>query len=249
MDRDRFTSVTSEDSSQGEDERLRNVLGSYNNDEESLIIGSRRDDYFSSIFGNDLFLEEPEAVALATYDDFHTIDWVRDRQREQVRRRKMKRLKKGSLFDRVKQANDAWAGWLVVFLVGLAAGLCAGIIDVGANWMTDLKVGACPGSVWFNEQTCCWSDDETFGEDGCQQWKSWAELFTGNGDGAGAYTINYVMYVVIAVMFSSFAVLLVRWFAPYACGSGIPEVGCSSRDPKYFPQLPPSPTPLPLPLL
>lgn len=221
MDRERITSLTSDDSSQ--DERLRNVLGSYDNDEEAPIINGIRDD-LSGIFTNDLFLEEPEAVALATYDDFHTIDWVRDRQRDQVRHRRMKRLKKGSLWDRVKQANDAWAGWLVVFLVGLAAGLCAGVIDIGASWMTDLKLGVCPGNLWFGEETCCWSDDNTYDEEGCQQWHTWAVIFNVHGGGAGAYAINYVMYVLIAMVFSSVAVLLVRWFAPYACGSGIPEV-------------------------
>lgn len=225
MNRDRITSDTSEDSSR--DERLRNVLGSYDNSEEAPIIrGSNFRDQFAGN-RNDLFLEEPEAAALATYDDFHTIDWVRDRQRDRVRFRRMKRLKQGGLLDRLKQANDAWAGWVVVLLVGLAAGLCAGIIDIGASWMTDLKLGLCPGNLWFDKETCCWSDDKTFDEVGCQQWNSWATIFTGKNNGAGAYTINYIMYVMVAMAFSTLAVVLVRWFAPYACGSGIPEVSCS----------------------
>lgn len=32
------------------------------------------------------------------------------------------------------------------------------------------------------------------------------------------------MYVIWALLFSLLAVLLVKGFAPYACGSGIPEV-------------------------
>lgn len=35
---------------------------------------------------------------------------------------------------------DAGAGWLCVLLVGLTAGAVAGIIDIGARWMSDLKV-------------------------------------------------------------------------------------------------------------
>lgn len=163
----------------------------------------------------------------AQYDDFHTIDWVRDRQRDRIRFRRMKRLKHGSLWDRLRQINDAWGGWLVVFLVGLAAGLSAGVIDIGASWMTDLKLGICPENFWFNKEACCWSDDNTFDEVGCQQWKTWGELFTGKSTGTGVYVLNYIIYVLSALGFACLAVVLVRWIAPYACGSGIPEV-CQS---------------------
>lgn len=42
--------------------------------------------------------------------------------------------------------------------------------------------------------------------------------------GAGAYVLNYFLYILWALLFSFLAVSLVRVFAPYACGSGIPEV-------------------------
>ena len=203
------------------DERLIGVLGSFD-DEESPIVEENNLRYSRSV--NDVFLEEPEAVALAQYDDFHTIDWVRDRQRDLRRFRLMRKRKRGNFWDRLKQANDAWAGWLVVFFVGLAAGLSAGIIDIGASWMSDLKLGVCPENFWFNQEACCWSDDSSFGEVGCRQWKSWSELLTGKNTGAAAYVLNYFLYIAIALVFSFLAVILVRWFAPYACGSGIPEV-------------------------
>lgn len=41
----------------------------------------------------------------------------------------------------LQAAWDAGAGWICVLLVGLAAGATAGIIDIGARWMSDLKVG------------------------------------------------------------------------------------------------------------
>ena len=57
------------------------------------------------------------------------------------------------------------------------------------------------------------------------QWSTWPELFgLGTFTGAGAYVISYLMYVVWALVFATLAVMLVRVFAPYACGSGIPEV-------------------------
>lgn len=42
--------------------------------------------------------------------------------------------------------------------------------------------------------------------------------------GASAYILNYLLYVLWALLFAFLAVSLVRVFAPYACGSGIPEV-------------------------
>jgi len=42
--------------------------------------------------------------------------------------------------------------------------------------------------------------------------------------GAGAYMLSYLMYVVWAIIFAALASMMVRVFAPYACGSGIPEV-------------------------
>lgn len=42
-------------------------------------------------------------------------------------------------------------------------------------------------------------------------------------DGAGFYLLSYLLYVMWSVLFATLAVMLVRTFAPYACGSGIPE--------------------------
>lgn len=47
--------------------------------------------------------------------------------------------------------------------------------------------------------------------------------------GAFAYIVNYLMYMFWALIFSFLAVILVRAFAPYACGSGIPEVRLRSE--------------------
>lgn len=220
MDRNHQSSDFSA-SSLGTD-RLENVLGSFDDEESPIVEGSNL--RFSRNAQNDCFLEEPEAAALAQYDDFNTIDWVRDRQRERKRFREMRRMKRGSLWERIVQANDAWAGWLVVFLVGLSAGMCAGIIDIGATWMTDLKLGFCPDNLWFNQESCCWSDSTSFEGTGCSQWKSWSNLLTDSERGPLAYIVNYIFYIVMSLLFGLLAVTLVRWFAPYACGSGIPEI-------------------------
>lgn len=81
----------------------------------------------------------------------------------------MKR-KQDSLWNLIEGAHDAWSGWLCVLIVGLFTGAAAGVIDIGASWMTDLKFGICPQAFWLNQEQCCWSSNETSFEAGnCSQ--------------------------------------------------------------------------------
>lgn len=41
--------------------------------------------------------------------------------------------------------------------------------------------------------------------------------------------ISYMFYIAWALLFASLSASLVRMFAPYACGSGIPEVRTGKR--------------------
>ena len=62
------------------------------------------------------------------------------------------------------------------------------------------------------------------------QWQTWPELFGIMPNAATkSYVISYLMYVVWALMFALFAAVLVKLFAPYACGSGISEVSYISQ--------------------
>uniref|UniRef100_A0A8D2MV98 Chloride channel protein n=1 Tax=Zonotrichia albicollis TaxID=44394 RepID=A0A8D2MV98_ZONAL len=170
-------------------------------------------------------LDEP-IPGVGTYDDFHTIDWVREKCKDRERHRRINSKKKESAWEMTKSLYDAWSGWLVVTLTGLASGALAGLIDIAADWMTDLKEGICLSALWFNHEQCCWGSNETTFEerDKCPQWKTWAELIIGQAEGPGSYIMNYIMYIFWALSFAFLAVSLVKVFAPYACGSGIPEV-------------------------
>ncbi|XP_037905332.1 H(+)/Cl(-) exchange transporter 5 isoform X2 [Hermetia illucens] len=162
---------------------------------------------------------------IGQYEDFHTIDWQRDIARDRMRHRYIVKKRQDSLCDFIKGAHDAWSGWVCVLLVGLAAGCFAGVIDIGASWMADLKFGICPQAFWFNREQCCWSSKETTFEVGnCSQWRTWPEIFGQSRFGAGSYILSYLFYILWAVLFAALSALLVRMFAPYACGSGIPEI-------------------------
>ncbi|KAG9274493.1 H(+)/Cl(-) exchange transporter 5-like [Astyanax mexicanus] len=173
-----------------------------------------------------LDLLEEGVPGVGTYDDFNTIDWVREKSKDRDRHREISRKKKQSVLALLFSLSDAFSGWLLMLLIGLMSGALAGGIDIAAHWLTDLKEGVCLNGFWFNHENCCWDSKETtFQErDKCPQWKSWAELMVGVTEGASAYVVNYLMYVSWALLFSFLAVILVRAFAPYACGSGIPEI-------------------------
>lgn len=73
------------------------------------------------------------------YGDFHTIDWQRDLARDRLRHKFILRRME-TFWGRLYGLWDAGSGWICVLMVGLAAGTVAGIIDIGARWMSDLKV-------------------------------------------------------------------------------------------------------------
>ena len=61
-------------------------------------------------------------VGIGQYDDFHTIDWLRDISRDRTRHRTILLRRKEGCFMRMKTAHDAWSGWVCVLFVGCAAG-------------------------------------------------------------------------------------------------------------------------------
>ncbi|XP_045476075.1 H(+)/Cl(-) exchange transporter 5-like [Harmonia axyridis] len=169
--------------------------------------------------------DSSEIPGIGQYDDFHTIDWQRDIARDRMRHRHLVKRKQDSLWNLVEGAHDAWSGWLCVLLVGLCTGIVAGVIDIGASWMSDLKFGICPQAFWLNQEQCCWSSNETgFGNGNCSHWYTWSEILGNKNDGFAAYTISYLFYIMWALLFAALSSSLVRMFAPYACGSGIPEI-------------------------
>ena len=95
--------------------------------------------------------------ALTHYDDFHTIDWLKDLARDRFRHRIIELRRKESLWQQIVTLHDSWSGWICVLLVGLSSGLVAAIVDIGTNWCTHIKEGVCVNAFWLNKPQCCWA--------------------------------------------------------------------------------------------
>lgn len=91
------------------------------------------------------------------YDDFHTIDWLKDLARDRFRHRVIQQKKKESIWQQIITLHDSWSGWICVLLVGLSSGLVAAVVDIGSNWITHIKDGICVNAFWLNKPQCCWA--------------------------------------------------------------------------------------------
>ncbi|KAF9433438.1 hypothetical protein BGZ76_009468 [Entomortierella beljakovae] len=144
------------------------------------------------------------------YDDFATIDWIHDFAQERQRIRKLHHIP--GLAGQIVIMYDWAQGWIVVLAVGIAAGIVAGGSDIASQWLGDIKEGYCDTAFYLNKNFCCWGLDET---DTCTDWVPWT---------SATFVVGYIFYIMFALMFATTAAYLVKTFAPYAEGSGIPEV-------------------------
>ncbi|CAI2192403.1 2997_t:CDS:2, partial [Funneliformis geosporum] len=174
------------------------------------------------------------------YDDYTTIDWIHDYVKERIRVRKLHSIK--GIRGWIIKTYDGLQGWLLVFLIGIVTACFAAGVDIAAEWGYDLKEGYCTTSLKLNKNFCC-AHKPLDGEE-CEEWKSWSQAFQidNNTD-----MFDYFSYVVVAFLFATGSVLLVkhnslyatpssksstqqsikpkrRQLKPYAAGSGIPEV-------------------------
>jgi len=211
------------------DDELLDATSEFEAERDRPPLNGRRATLFSPI--------DPEnEEEVAKYDDFHTIDWQRDNVRDRMRHRIIWKRKGESVRNFCRCIFDALSAWFCVSIVGIVAGTFAGIIDIGTTWLNDLKEGICLGAFWLNRDGCCWAAtvNENMTQPGlhgpnCDEWKPWPVILGSEDRGPysadeSSYWTAYVMYVAIALAFGLTSALLVRSFAPYACGSGIPEI-------------------------
>ncbi|KAI1718411.1 voltage gated chloride channel domain-containing protein [Ditylenchus destructor] len=193
---------------------------------EAELVGNVTDsDFLPEGISND---EKVDLLTKYKYGDFHTIDWPRDLARDRMRHKLIANEKTNWPWGWFNAIWDAGSGWLCVLLVGLTAGAVAGVIDIGARWMSDLKDGICADRFWLDREHCCFaSNDSAYKDNDCSSWTTWPEMAFHYYDRDFLYSsFDFFFYVTWSVLMAGLAVTLVRTFAPYACGSGIPEIKC-----------------------
>ncbi|ORY94289.1 chloride channel [Lobosporangium transversale] len=144
------------------------------------------------------------------YDDFTTIDWIHDYADERQRIRRIQRMP--GVAGQIAIIFDWAQSWAVVLAVGIAAGIVAGGSDIASQWLGDIKEGYCSTAFYLSRNFCCWGLDDM---EECTDWIPWNRA---------SFIVGYFFYILFALMFATTAAYLVKTFAPYAEGSGIPEV-------------------------
>ncbi|KAF9286060.1 hypothetical protein BGZ88_009274 [Linnemannia elongata] len=191
----------------GQDDRdsRDNGSGAYSNDPSPIYPGGMNPYHDDAVD----WVVEGTGMRVA-YDDFTTIDWIHDFAQERQRTRKLHR--QPGVAGQIAVIYDWVQGWIVVLAVGIAAGIVAGGSDIASQWLGDIKEGYCDTAFYLNRNFCCWGLDET---DTCTEWVPW---------NSATFVVGYIFYIMFALMFATTAAYLVKTFAPYAEGSGIPEV-------------------------
>jgi chloride channel 3/4/5 len=41
---------------------------------------------------------------------------------------------------------------------GVLTAVVAVVIDVGSDWLSDIKMGICPSAFWLNQNFCCFTE-------------------------------------------------------------------------------------------
>nr|CDS26276.2 H(+):Cl() exchange transporter 4 [Hymenolepis microstoma] len=96
-----------------------------------------------------------------SYDEYDTIDWVKDLNKDSDRRARMEQHAKYSFLGQLLLIWDSSSGWICVGLIGALIGIFAVMIDIGVSWLSSLKEGICRDQFWLNQEQCCWSFNMT----------------------------------------------------------------------------------------
>ncbi|KAG5648490.1 hypothetical protein DXG03_003101 [Asterophora parasitica] len=150
---------------------------------------------------------EPDADAKINgirvwYSSFTSIDWLHDAIKDSVRFSRLRRRK--SLRSRIRLVVDKSLGWFVVTIVGFLSAIVAFIVVRSELWLFDTKEGYCRDAWWKAKRFCCPALDDIFtAPEGmeviCQEWRTWADVFSQGEGGVGAEFAEHALYALIAL--------------------------------------------------
>lgn len=77
---------------------------------------------FDLITKIDILVTDVTYVVRKHYENFETIDWLKDLMRNRIRHRTLRSQRRDGWKKRFIFWFDAWSGWICVLLVGVSAG-------------------------------------------------------------------------------------------------------------------------------
>ena len=162
-----------------------------------------------------------------SYSDFKTFDWNKDEVRDNTEMYYDKMGRTGWMANLLEFLEDWW-GWTLVILTGVCTGIIAVFIHTGISWFSSFREGVCSYDLFLNKHDCCWVSASAAVDNDCDEFLTWGEIFGLYADGyvVGAfhYIFNYLGYITISAGYATLAATYVKTIAPYAYGSGIPEI-------------------------
>ncbi|KAI3642083.1 hypothetical protein MP228_011638 [Amoeboaphelidium protococcarum] len=140
------------------------------------------------------------------YEDFTTIDWIKDMTVSRQRHQSL--INRSGLMGWFFMLYDKSIGWILIIIIGVLSGIASAWIDVVSEYLSDIKDGYCSDLWYLNQDFCCYEVDRADAE--CTAWVEWKA--------------GFLMYPLTATLMAIISGYFVITLAPYAAGSGIPEV-------------------------
>ena len=156
------------------------------------------------------------------YSSFTSIDWLHDAIKDSARQGVLRKRK--SKRGRFLRQLDRSIGWITVTFVGFFTAITAFMIVRSEQWLFDIKEGHCTTGIWKAKRFCCPVVDEDVLstappaflsmalEEACPAWQTWGEYFTpvaNRSDWLEVESIEYVVYIIIAVCIALYSTLSV----------------------------------------
>jgi len=145
--------------------------------------------------------------------DFRVIDWPNESTKIKIRNGYGERTWKSNARKNIGIA-------LILTTVGLLMGFLAAYLDIAVEWLSDLKFGICSMAPYLDWATCCEGSSSL---DTCSMFTRWSTLLQQQLPQWSA-AIDFSFYCIVSLIYTCSGAILVISLAPYAAGSGIPEV-------------------------
>lgn len=193
-----------------EPESQRPSFEDLNDVQRTGFFGSRHTSMYGTIDSQSLYTGGLQAQAMETekderrfYDDFTTIDWVRDAINDSSRRSFLQSLP--GFRGRLVRTLDGVQGWVLTMLVAFSFAVLAYALNEFETLFFDLKLGICATNPFLRLSACCTKDP-------CDAWRSWSDMLApASGSlpyGLEMVRLDFAVYFVMTVLFAFVATVL-----------------------------------------